>query len=168
MNNNLLIIGAGEYGMMAKEIAEEMGCFEKIDFLDVDFELAVGKIDNFESMYSDYGYAIATCEDGDERVAMNHRLEEALYVIPVLAHPKSIISSSANLMKGCMALPGAVVELQTTVGIGSIIGANCVVEHHCFIGDGCLLKAGTIVRANSVVAGGSVTEYGSVLWKSLN
>ena len=31
---NLLIIGAGQYGMVAKEIAESMKCFEKIDFVD--------------------------------------------------------------------------------------------------------------------------------------
>ena len=33
-NNNLLILGAGIYGAMVYEIAEAMGCFEKIDFLD--------------------------------------------------------------------------------------------------------------------------------------
>ncbi len=34
MNKNLLIIGAGIYGVVAKEIAESMNCFEKIDFVD--------------------------------------------------------------------------------------------------------------------------------------
>lgn len=32
MNNNLLILGAGQYGMIAKEIAESMNCFEKNRF----------------------------------------------------------------------------------------------------------------------------------------
>lgn len=34
MNKNLLIIGAGIYGLVVKEIAESMNCFEKIDFVD--------------------------------------------------------------------------------------------------------------------------------------
>lgn len=34
MNQNLLIIGAGIYGLVAKEIAESMGCFRQIDFVD--------------------------------------------------------------------------------------------------------------------------------------
>lgn len=34
MSRNLLIIGAGIYGLVAKEIAESMGCFEKIAFVD--------------------------------------------------------------------------------------------------------------------------------------
>ena len=33
-NKNLLILGAGQYGVMAKEIAEAMGAFDRIAFLD--------------------------------------------------------------------------------------------------------------------------------------
>ena len=47
MEKNLLIIGAGSLGAIAKEIAEEiaeeMGTFQKIDFLDDDSDLAIGK-----------------------------------------------------------------------------------------------------------------------------
>ena len=34
MNRNLLIVGAGIYGVVAYEIAADMGRFEKIDFVD--------------------------------------------------------------------------------------------------------------------------------------
>ena len=34
MNKNLLIVGAGTYGVLASEIAEDMECFEKISFVD--------------------------------------------------------------------------------------------------------------------------------------
>ena len=34
MNKNLLIVGAGTYGVDASEIAADMGCFEKIAFVD--------------------------------------------------------------------------------------------------------------------------------------
>ncbi|MBR1677729.1 MAG: acetyltransferase, partial [Clostridia bacterium] len=37
MNRNLLILGAGQYGTVVKEIAKSMECFEKIDFLDDTF-----------------------------------------------------------------------------------------------------------------------------------
>lgn len=37
MGNNLLIVGAGIYALVAKEIAESMGGFDKIDFID-DYE----------------------------------------------------------------------------------------------------------------------------------
>ena len=38
MNKNLLIIGAGALGIVAKEIAESMGIFEKIAFVDDEYE----------------------------------------------------------------------------------------------------------------------------------
>ena len=34
MNRNLLIVGAGIYGIVVYEIAADMRCFEKIDFVD--------------------------------------------------------------------------------------------------------------------------------------
>ena len=46
-NNNLLVIGAGQYGMVAKEIAESMGKFGRIDFLDDHNPVAVGKTSEF-------------------------------------------------------------------------------------------------------------------------
>ena len=42
-NKNLLILGAGQYGQVAKEIAEETGYFDKIAFLDDNSEQAIGK-----------------------------------------------------------------------------------------------------------------------------
>ena len=42
MNKNLLIVGNGQFAAMAYEVAEHMGCFEKIDFLYDGMQEAVG------------------------------------------------------------------------------------------------------------------------------
>ena len=42
--NNLLIIGAGQYGAMIKESARALNEYDKIDFLDDNSVLAIGKI----------------------------------------------------------------------------------------------------------------------------
>ena len=44
MDKNLLIIGMGQYGMIAKETAEAMNCFDKIDFLDDNNENRAGNV----------------------------------------------------------------------------------------------------------------------------
>ena len=49
MNKSLLIIGAGEYGQVIKEIAELNG-FEKIEFLDDKNPIAIGKINQLETI----------------------------------------------------------------------------------------------------------------------
>ena len=166
MGRKLLIVASKRYGDYVKEIAESMGCFEKISFVDNDREGAIGKLEDVESFYPEYNCAIAACDDGTERLEWNKKLE-TLYNIPVLAHMDSTISPSANLMPGCIVEPRAVIGCGSTIGQATIIGANVVVEPYCFIGDSCTLKSGTIVKSTSMVAMNTSTEQGSVLFTSL-
>lgn len=166
MGRKLLIVASKRYGDYVKEIAESMGCFEEISFVDNDREGAIGKLEDVESFYPEYNCAIAACDDGTERLEWNKKLE-TLYNIPVLAHMDSTISPSANLMPGCIVEPRAVVGCGSTIGQATIIGANVVVELYCFIGDSCTLKSGTIVKSTSMVAMNTSTEQGSVLFTSL-
>ena len=61
MNNNLLIVGAGCCGLSAKEIAESMGCFGKISFLDdnirkmPDGSQVLGTVHEYENFAVEYG-----------------------------------------------------------------------------------------------------------------
>lgn len=166
MGRKLLIVVSKRYGDYVKEIAESMGCFEKISFVDNDREGAIGKLEDVESFYPEYNCAIAACDDGTEKLEWNKKLE-ALYNIPVLFHMDSTISPSANLMPGCIVEPRAVVGCGSTIGQATVIGANVVVEPYCFIGDSCTLKSGTIVKSTSMVAMNTSTEQGSVLFTSL-
>ena len=144
-----------------KEIAESMGCFEEISFVDNDREGAIGKLEEVENFYPEYRYAIAACDDGTERLEWNKKLE-TLYNIPVLFHMDSTISPSANLMSGCIVEPRTVVGCGNTIGQATVIGANTVVEPYSFIGDSCTLKSGTIVKSTSVLEMGTKTEQGTV------
>lgn len=166
MGRKLLIVASKRYGDLNKEIAESMGCFEKIAFVDNEREGAIGKLEDVESFYPEYNCAIAACDDGVERLEWNKKLE-ALYNIPVLFHMDSTISPSADLLPGCIVEPRAVVGCGSTIGQATVIGANVVVEPYCFIGDSCTLKSGTIVKSTSMVAMNTSTEQGSVLFSSL-
>ena len=166
MGRKLLIVASKRYGDYVKEIAESMGCFEEISFVDNDREGAIGKLEDVESFYPEYNCAIAACDDGTERLEWNKKLE-TLYNIPVLAHMDSTISPSANLMPGCIVEPRAVVGCESTIGQATVIGANSVVEPYCLVGDSCTLKSGTIVKSTSMVAMNTSTEQGSVLFTSL-
>lgn len=166
MGRKLLIVASKRYGDYVKEIAESMGCFEEISFVDNDREGAIGKLEDVESFYPEYNCAIAACDDGTERLEWNKKLE-TLYNIPVLFHMDSTISPSANLMPGCIVEPKAVVGCGSTIGQATVIGANVMVEPYCLVGDSCTLKSGTIVKSTSMVAMNTSTEQGSVLFTSL-
>ena len=166
MGRKLLIVASKRYGDYVKEIAESMGCFEEISFVDNDREGAIGKLEDVESFYPEYNCAKAACDDGTERLEWNKKLE-ALYNIPVLFHMDSTISPSANLMPGCIVEPRAVVSCGNTIGQAAVIGANSVIEPYCLVGDGCTLKSGTIVKSTSALNIGTETERGTVLFTPL-
>lgn len=166
MRRKLLIVASKRYGDYVKEIAESMGCFEEISFVDNDREGAIGKLEDVESFYPEYNCAIAACDDGVERLEWNKKLE-TLYNIPVLFHMDSTISPSANLMPGCIVEPRAVVGCGSTIGQAAVIGANSVIEPYCLVGDGCTLKSGTIVKSTSALNIGTETEQGTVLFTPL-
>ena len=163
MGNKLLIVASKRYGDYVKEIAEAMGCFEKISFVDNDRQDVIGRLDDVLSFYPEYNCAIAACDDGLERLMWNKKLEE-LYNIPVLFHKDSTISPSSSLLPGSIVEPRAVIGCQTTIGSSTVVGAGSIVEPYCIIGDGSTLRSGTIVKSTSIVNRNTVTKQGTVLY----
>ena len=160
MGNKLLIVASKRYGDYVKEIAESMECFETISFVGQD---AIGRLDELSSFYPEYNCAIAACDDGEERLMWNKKLEE-LFNIPVLFHKDSTISPSSSLLPGSIVEPRAVIGCQTTIGSSTVVGAGTVIEPYCFIGDGSTLKSGNIVKSTSIVNRNTVTNQGEVLY----
>lgn len=151
MDKNLLILGAGQFGLMVKEIAESMHCFEKIDFLDDNNELAIGKLDDYERFVCEYHYAVVAIGNPDIRLSYIQRLEEACFVIAIIVSPLAHIAPSAQLMKGTIVEPMAVVQANSTVAIGTIVSSGAIVRHNAFVGDGCHLDCNSVVMSGCVV-----------------
>lgn len=145
MNKNLLILGEGMFGTVVKELAEEMGVFEKIDFLDDTFgsgelegnyhEQAIGKLEDYEKFFPDYEYAIVSIGDPDLRMEWTKKLYYGHYKIPIIVSKSAYISESAQLSKGVVVGPMAVINPITHVGEGTFVLAKSVVDHNSFVAD---------------------------------
>jgi UDP-3-O-[3-hydroxymyristoyl] glucosamine N-acyltransferase len=166
MNRNLLILSAGQYGLVAKETAEAMGCFEKIAFLDDENETAIGWLDEYEDFVTDYNYAFVAIGNSELRLSLIQKLEEACYRMAILVHPKAYISPSSQLQKGCIVEPNAVIQANSVLSIGVIVSAGAVINHNCFIGDVCHIDAGAVVKSNSILKIGTKVESGTVFSKT--
>ena len=105
MNRKLLILGAGMFGMVVKEIAEEMGTFEQISFLD----------DTFGNVWP-------MCDSRNNHIG---KLEDYLKFPSVgdgsfiragaIVDHNSIVRDYCNIQCGSVVMPGAVVgELTKT------------------------------------------------------
>ena len=149
--NNLLILGAGQFGLMVKEIAESMGCFEKIDFLDDKNEIAIGKLSDYEQFAAEYRYAIVAIGNHEVRYSYINKLTEACFIVAVIASPEAYIAPSAKVMKGSIIEPKAVVQANTVVSIGSIISSGAVIRHNSVVGEACHIDCNAVVMSGSTV-----------------
>lgn len=82
MNKNLLIVGAGIYGVVAMEIAESMKCFEKIAFVDDNKKTTpngievVGTTTDIDSLVCEYNNVIVAIGNPEDRLTLIRNLEE--------------------------------------------------------------------------------------------
>jgi len=161
-DKRLLIVGAGQYGMVTKETAEAMNCFEQINFLDDNNPIAIGKISQYKEFVNEYKYAIVAIGNSKLRLELTEQLETCGYEIAKIISPMSYVSKSANLHKGCIVEAMAVINTEAEIGMCCFISAAAVVNHNSIIGDGCHIDCHATVRSNSVIEPCSKIEYGQV------
>ena len=151
MGKKLLIVASKRYGDYVKEIAESMGCFEEISFVDNDREGAIGKLEEVETFYPEYRYAIAACDDGEERLKWNKKLE--MHFITYLCYSIKILQFLHLLNYSQVALlsPERLLVVEVQFVRQRLLVPISVVEPYCLIGDGCTLKSGTIVKSTSAL-----------------
>lgn len=132
----LLILGAGQYGTVAKETAEAMGIFDEIKFLDDYSENAVGKIKDIEKM--NYSAAFVAIGDSDLREQLSILIGD--HKLATLIHPKAIVMPSAIVGAGSIIEAGAAICSNATIGRATIVMSNAVVGHDAKVGNYCQLK----------------------------
>lgn len=160
---NLLIIGAGQYGMVAREIAEAMEKYDSIGFLDDNNSIAIGKLVEYEQFRGTFSEAIVAIGNAELRIELLEKLEKSGYEIPVLVHPKAYVSPSAVIEHGTFIEPMAVIHTDVHISTGCIISAGTIINHNSKIGLGCHLNCGTIVASSSIVQNYTRTQHGTMI-----
>lgn len=149
---SLLIVGAGGHGQVVSEIAHSLG-YERIDFLDDNYDGAIGKIDDIEK-FLEYENAFCGIGNNQFRGKVLERLLKIGYKVPMLIHPTAYVSLSAVIEDGTVVEPKAIVNANSVVKTGSIISVGSIVDHDVVIGKCAHINAGSIVKA-----GGTVDDY---------
>lgn len=152
MSSNLLILGAGQYGALVYELAESLGCYDKISFLDDCLsEGVVGGFVDAKKLLEEYSCAIVAIGNSDLRLKLLNQLEEMGYEIPVLIHSTAYVSPSAVIAKGSIIEPLALVQTGVTIGKGCLISSGAVVNHNAIVCDGCHIDCNATVPARATV-----------------
>lgn len=144
--------------MLAKEVAEAMGCFDKIAFVDDNCKDAIGAFTDYEKFKAGFSYAFVAIGNSEMRLKWIRKLAEACYSVAILVHPKAYVSPSAQMQMGCIVEPNAVINTGASLAVGVIVSAGAVVNHNSYVGDGCHIDCGEIVAPRAVVPAGTKIE----------
>ncbi len=158
MKKNLLIVGAGMYAVVAYEIASDMGCFEKIAFVDDERNTTpngiavIGTTGNIDALVTEYSDIIVAIGNPDVRLSMINKLEEKISCrIACLVSPKAYVSPSAQIMSGCIVEPMAVIHSGCMIKTGCIISAGAVINHASTCCDGVHVDCNATVEGYCLV-----------------
>lgn len=147
----LLILGAGEYGQLVKEIARNK--YPVIDFLDDNSEAAIGKIDDVVKYRLDYD-AIVAIGNPEKRKELFEKLESLGFDIPTIVSDKAYVSPTAEIEPGSVIEPMAVVNTGAKIKRGTFINAGAVVNHNAIVNEFCQIDCNAVVGANAEVPAG--------------
>lgn len=164
---NLLILGAGSQGPVVREIAEALGIFSRIAFLDDDAEnrLAIGPLSAYRKLRGEFTAAIPSFGDSLLRREYFDKLARAGYAIPRLIHPSATISkSNVSLGVGVVVEAKVIIANDVKVEDNVILSAGCVLDRECVIeadshvGCACTVTRGSRVPARMRIPAGSVYD----------
>lgn len=175
-NKNLLILGAGQYGQMAAEIAQEMGIFTKIAFLDDSFlachpEQATrveGSMADLPKFAAEFRYGFVAIGNPELRRKLTELLLQNNMTPATLVHPTAYVSPSAQLQKGSCIEPNATVQTGATLGTATFVASGAVVRHNATINEYCHVDCNAVVQTGSVVPVATKVPCNSVFSKEQN
>lgn len=156
----LLIVGAGGYGHLVKEIAELTGRYGQIDFLDDANENAVGKLCELKNIQESYDGCVVAIGNPVVREKVFREMERPVSVI----HPDAVISNSAEIGKGCVIEAGTVINTGAKIKDCTYICAGAVVNHNAVVSEFCQIDCNAVVSSGTCVPEGTKLESCSV-WK---
>lgn len=160
--DNLLIVGAGQYGCVARETAEAINYYDRISFIDNNSALAIGKTDEIEAFLDDYANAFVAIGNAQVRLQVLSQLRALGYQLVTLIHPRAYVSPSAKIGQGSIVEPNTVVHVNTSIGSGCLISAGAVINHNALLEEGCHIDCNATVAARSIVKAGTKVECGQV------
>lgn len=160
---NLLILGAGSHGKNIFEIAESLGIFEKISFLDdhAEGDKIIGKCRDAVKFIHEYPCAFIAIGDNKKRMRFAKLLREQNFILPKIVSPAAHISRDAVIGEGSCVLPQATVN-DSTVGEFCIVASNSLVSIDCKLGAYSHVDEGAVCPKKSRVPEGTWVKSGEI------
>ena len=157
----LLMVGAGEYGHVVRELALQVG-YEAADFLDDNSPEAIGKIDDYSRVRDEYEEFIVAIGNPTVR-KRSVEMMAGKFKLATIIHPMAYVSTEANIAAGCVIEPGCVVYRNAVLGEACLVNAGAVLNHDSTVESYCQICCNAVVAARAMVPEGTKINHGVVV-----
>ena len=162
---NLLILGAGSHGHAVYEIADKLGIFQKIRFLDdtvIDSNV-IGRISDYPNFADEYPMCFIAIGNNMLRRQLAEKVTEAGYITPHLISNETSIARGVSIGRGTIVMP------QATINTGAEIGDFCIIASNSMIGFNATVESfahcdcASVVMKDCTVPGLTTVESGEIV-----
>jgi UDP-N-acetylbacillosamine N-acetyltransferase len=165
MMKKLVIIGAGGYGTMVKDVASQLGIYEKIVFLDDNKtgEDVVGKCGEYEKFIDENTDIYPAFGNNEKRLSLVDNLIALGASVPTIIHKGAYVSPTAVIEKGTVILPMAAVNTGCVIKRACIINTGAIIDHGSVVGEGTHICINAIIKAENRIPSLVKIQAGTVV-----
>lgn len=168
---HLIILGAGGHGAVVAEAAIVSKKWESVRFLDDRVSVAqtvvgcpvIGTISQWQDLVGEDHEFVVAIGDNHQRDKLIAAIGGRGGALPSVAHPNSVISSSAVLEPGVVICAGAVINARAKIGRGSIVNTCASIDHDCVIGDAAHISPGANIAGGATIGARTWIGIGAVV-----
>lgn len=167
----LLILGAGGFGQTISEVAELLGNWENISFVDDQWPEQqwlgcypiVSNIQNLSLIKQQDFEAIIAVGNNQIRQKWQQLLLDLSIPITTIIHPQTVIAPSAKIGQGVSIMAGCVIGTNTIIQDGAILNMGTLLDHDVIIEDFCHLSVGVKVAGGKRISQQTFLEVGTII-----
>lgn len=174
MQKKLIIIGASGHGKVVADVAEKMGRWKTIMFLDddksVDKFLDYDVIGTLEeaSKYKETANFFVAIGNNSIREKIQEKLMKQNFSIATLVHPDATVGIDIELGSGTVIMAHAVVNSATKIGNGCIINTSSSIDHDNILEEYVHISPGVRTGGNVFIGKKSWLGIGSIIINNIS
>lgn len=165
----LLILGAGGFGQSIAELAELLGKWKSISFVDDRWPeqqqagryTIIANIQSLETINVGDFEAIIAVGNNQIRQKWQQLLLDLFIPIATIIHPQTVISPSVKIGQGVTIMAGCVIGTNTIIQDGVILNIGTLLDHDVMIQHFSHLSVGVKVAGGQIIPPRSFLKVGT-------
>lgn len=174
MHKRLMVVGSSGHGKVVADIAQRMGYYQEIGFLDDDPSIKEAMGISVLGNCSEFSKFIVTSDifvaigNPVIRKRLLEQLVEMGAEIPIIIHPQASIGRNVILDIGSVVMAGAVINPDAKIGKGCIVNTCASVDHDCILEDYVHVSVGAHLAGAVTVGENTWIGIGAVVKNNIN